>query len=190
MLVNSVPLSLTIIAGRDRSAIARRGELDAIVGQDGCESCREPLRSAGAECRATSRSWSSRAVRQKRTCWCGRSPRTCRACPARCALRPGRCGRSRWGMSGTCSVWACHLQPLAAARCRAAGSGGACEVRDRRLQGVEAVVQRQERVSAEGEDDRFLLDAHTVDLASLGPGRTSAVLFRLRHLATVFWLMP
>lgn len=48
--------------------------------------------------------------------------------------------------------------------------GGACEVRDRRLQGIEAVVQRQERVSAEGDDDRFLLDAQHSRAGILGAG--------------------
>ena len=35
--------------------------------------------------------------------------------------------------------------------------GGPGQMRDRRLQGVEAVVQRQQCMLAEGDDDRFLL---------------------------------
>src|SRR5580704_2685770 len=31
-------------------------------------------------------------------------------------------------------------------------------MRDRRLQGIEAIVERQERVTAEGDEDRLLLD--------------------------------
>lgn len=34
----------------------------------------------------------------------------------------------------------------------------ACQVRDRCLQSVQAIVQRQQRVSAEGDEDRLLLD--------------------------------
>ena len=38
--------------------------------------------------------------------------------------------------------------------------------RDRRLQGIEAVVQRQQRMLAEGDDDRFLL--RSIALAGRG----------------------
>jgi hypothetical protein len=40
---------------------------------------------------------------------------------------------------------------------QAAVQGGAGELRDGGLQGVEAVVQRQQGVAAKGDDDRFLL---------------------------------
>lgn len=33
-----------------------------------------------------------------------------------------------------------------------------CEMRDRRLQGVKAIVQREERMPAEGDDDRLVLN--------------------------------
>jgi len=72
--------------------------------------------------------------------------------------------------------------PLQAAVQRRSG-----QVRDRRLQGAEAVIQRQQCEPAEGNDDPFLVDAQHRRMASLGPGRTSAVL--LRHLATVLRLI-
>jgi hypothetical protein len=41
-------------------------------------------------------------------------------------------------------------------------------MRDRCLQGVEAIIERQERVPAEGDDDRLLLES-VVECASFGP---------------------
>src|SRR5688572_19602458 len=48
-------------------------------------------------------------------------------------------------------------QPIDAVPLQAAMQAGAREMRDGRLQAVEAVVQRQERVPAEGDDDLLLL---------------------------------
>ena len=43
-------------------------------------------------------------------------------------------------------------------------------MRDRRLQGVEAIVERQQRMPAEGDDDRLLLDRQNRRLWLLRPG--------------------
>ena len=66
-------------------------------------------------------------------------------------------------------------------------------MRDRRLERVEAVVQRQERVAAEGDAGRFLLDRQRGGAWLPRPHRQvgrSAVEGRLRHFATVLGLMP
>ena len=49
---------------------------------------------------------------------------------------------------------------------------GARQMRDRRLQGVEAVVERQERVTAEGHDDRLLLGGEHGGARLARPDRT------------------
>jgi len=59
-----------------------------------------------------------------------------------------------------------------------------------RLQGIEAVVERQQRVPAECDNDGLVLKDSTVDLGSLGPVLRSAVECRFFHFATVFGLMP
>src|SRR6266496_5038416 len=43
-------------------------------------------------------------------------------------------------------------------------------MRDRRLQGVEAIVERQQRVPAEGDDDRLLFDRQHRRLRTPGAG--------------------
>lgn len=67
---------------------------------------------------------------------------------------------------------------------------GPGEVRDRRLQTIEAVVERQQRVLAEGDDDRLLLDCEHGEARLLGAHRASAVVVRLRHFCTVVGLTP
>jgi hypothetical protein len=64
------------------------------------------------------------------------------------------------------------------------------QVRDRRLQGIEAIVQRQERMLAEGDDDGLVLDAQQVHFGCFVPVGKSETEVRFRHLATVFWLIP
>ena len=65
------------------------------------------------------------------------------------------------------------------------------ELRDRRLQRVQTVVKRQQRVLAKRDDDGFMFHTdRTVDLGTVGPVRRSAVDSRFFHLATVFGLMP
>src|ERR1700730_12550164 len=44
-------------------------------------------------------------------------------------------------------------------------------MRDRRLQGIEAIVERQERMAAEGDDDRLLLDRQHRGFRALRSGR-------------------
>ena len=61
-------------------------------------------------------------------------------------------------------------------------------MRDRRLQGIEAVVEGKQRVLPEGDNDRFFLDAQHRGMRVLRAGCTSAVPLRLRHLATVLGL--
>jgi len=54
---------------------------------------------------------------------------------------------------------------------------------------MEAIVQRQPRVPANGNDDGFVFDDKTEDFASAGPVGRSLIELRFFHLATVFWLM-
>ena len=69
---------------------------------------------------------------------------------------------------------------------QAAVQGRACQVWDRGLQGIEAVVQRQQGVRRRATMTASSSIDSTVDLATLGPvGRV-----RFFHLATVFWLIP
>ena len=69
--------------------------------------------------------------------------------------------------------------------------GRARQVRDRGLQGIETVVQGQQRVLTEGETmiaSSSMLS--TVERASFGPVGRSFTAVRFFHLATVFWLTP
>jgi len=63
-------------------------------------------------------------------------------------------------------------------------------MRDCRLQGIEAVVQRQQCMLAEGDDDRSSSDDSTVQRGVFGPIGASWTKGRLRHLATVLWFSP
>ena len=64
-------------------------------------------------------------------------------------------------------------------------------MRDGRLEGVEAIVQRQQRVLSERHDDGLVLAMErTVDLGSRGPVSRSATEPRFCHFATVLGLMP
>ena len=67
---------------------------------------------------------------------------------------------------------------------------GSREVRDRRLEGVETIIERQQRVSTKRHDQGFFVGESTVDRGTFGPIGRSSRLARLRHLATVFGLMP
>ena len=62
---------------------------------------------------------------------------------------------------------------------------GAREVGDRRLERVEAVVEGEERVAAEGDDGRLLLGREDRRARRLRPHRGVLDRARLRHLATV-----
>ena len=64
------------------------------------------------------------------------------------------------------------------------------EHRDRRLQGIQAVVERQQDVVMECDHHGFLLGVSAFDRASFGPMATSAVVWRLHHFCTVVGLMP
>ena len=82
-------------------------------------------------------------------------------------------------------------QPRDPMALQAAVQRRARQMRDGRLQSVQAVVERQQRMPAEGDDDGLFLDAdRTVEQRSLGPVRRSETDFRAFHLATVFGLMP
>ena len=63
-------------------------------------------------------------------------------------------------------------------------------MRDRGLERVEAVVQRQQRVAPESDDHGFVLDRKHVERGALGPVGRSVTAVRVFHLATVFWLIP
>ncbi len=56
--------------------------------------------------------------------------------------------------------------------------------------GVEAVVERKQRMAPEGDDDRLVPMEKTVGYGSLGPVRQSSVKVRFFHLATVAGLIP
>jgi hypothetical protein len=64
------------------------------------------------------------------------------------------------------------------------------QVRDRGLQGVEAVVQRKQRVPAEGDDHRLILDRQHGGSGDLGAGRQIGGGGPLLPLGDVFWLIP
>jgi hypothetical protein len=52
---------------------------------------------------------------------------------------------------------------------KAAVQRGSRQVRDRRLQSIQAVIQRKQRVPSKGNEDRFLLDRQNRRARSLGP---------------------
>jgi hypothetical protein len=58
----------------------------------------------------------------------------------------------------------------------------------RGLQRVEAVVERQQRVTSERQTTASFSVVSVVDLGSLGPVHRSAVDERLRRLVIVFWM--
>lgn len=61
---------------------------------------------------------------------------------------------------------------------------------DRRLQTVEAVVERRQGGAPKSDDDRLLFVVSTIERGSLGPIRESAVAACLRHLCTIVGLTP
>ena len=81
-------------------------------------------------------------------------------------------------------------QPGDAVALQTAMQRGSRQVRDRRLQRVETVIERQQRVPTERDDDASSSIDSTVDLAVFGPVGRSASEERCRHLATVFGLIP
>ena len=64
------------------------------------------------------------------------------------------------------------------------------QMRDCRLKRVETVVERQQRMAAEGDDDGFLLDRQHRRSRLFRSGARSATEPRFFHLATVFGLIP
>ena len=58
---------------------------------------------------------------------------------------------------------------------------GAGQMREGRLQAVEAVVQRQQRMPPKGDDDRPSSGVRTVERGSFGPMAASTVVSRSRH---------
>ena len=82
-------------------------------------------------------------------------------------------------------------QPADAVALEAAMQGRAGQMRDRRLQGIEAIVERQQRMLAEGDDDRLLLGRqHRRAGRSWAPSARRATKVRFLHLATVLGLRP
>ena len=67
---------------------------------------------------------------------------------------------------------------------------GSRQVRDRCLQRVETVIERQQRVPRNATTTASSSIDRTVDLAAFGPVGRSATEERCRHLATVFGLIP
>ena len=61
---------------------------------------------------------------------------------------------------------------------------------DRCLQGVEAIVERQERVAPEGDDDGLVCGGEHRGAGSVGPVRRSWTELRFLHLAIVLGLTP
>ena len=82
-------------------------------------------------------------------------------------------------------------QPRDSAALQAAVQRRARQMRDGRLKRVQAVVQRQQRMPAEGDDHRFFLDAErTVEGSVFRAGRKVGDRPRFFHFATVFGLIP
>ena len=81
-------------------------------------------------------------------------------------------------------------QPADAVALQASVQRGSRQVRDRGLQRVKAIVERQQRVPSEGDDDRFLFDGQDGRLDAFGPAGRSPTAVRFLHLATVLGLMP
>jgi len=73
---------------------------------------------------------------------------------------------------------------------QAAMQGRARQVRDARLEGVEAVVERQQRVPAECDHHGLLFRREDGGARLLGPMAASAVVVRLRHFWMVVGLTP
>ena len=67
---------------------------------------------------------------------------------------------------------------------------GPGQMRDRRLERIEAIIERQQRMPAECDDEGFLLADSTVEWAPSVPSAVVVDWSRFRHLATVFGLMP
>jgi hypothetical protein len=63
-------------------------------------------------------------------------------------------------------------------------------VRDRGLQGVQTVIQRQERVATKCHQYRLLASLRTDERGSFGPVLGSSTVSRLRHFATILGLIP
>lgn len=65
--------------------------------------------------------------------------------------------------------------------------GRARQMRDRRLKRINAVVERQERMTPKGHDDRLILQRRRRGMRIF---RARRKVGRFLHLATVFWLIP
>src|SRR4029077_16424218 len=79
-------------------------------------------------------------------------------------------------------------KPADAVTLEASMQGRPGQVRNGRLQGIEAVVERQQRMLAEGDDDSLFLGRQ--DCRARSFRGTSLTKARLRHLATVLWFSP
>src|SRR4029077_20988567 len=74
-------------------------------------------------------------------------------------------------------------QPADAVTLEASMQGRPGQVRNGRLQGIEAVVERQPRMLSEGDDDSLFLGRQDCRARAFGPMGTSLTKARLRHLA-------
>lgn len=63
-------------------------------------------------------------------------------------------------------------------------------MRNGRLQRIEAVVERQQRIAPERDDHRFLLDRQNRRSRGFRTGHQVSRRSSFFHLATVFWLIP
>jgi len=68
--------------------------------------------------------------------------------------------------------------------------GRAGQMRNRGLQGIKVVVERQQSMPSKGNDDGLFPPDRTVDLGSFGPVGRSETEVRAFHLAIVFGLTP
>src|ERR1019366_4408307 len=104
--------------------------------------------------------WRVRLVPRRRTWKCGRWPEEDRACLRQYALRPDRCESSRLDSAqifppGLVSF---HLgQTADAVPFKTSMKGRTGQLRDRDLQRIQAIVERQQCVLAKGDDDGLLL---------------------------------
>jgi hypothetical protein len=65
-----------------------------------------------------------------------------------------------------------------------------CQIRDRGLKGIQAVIQGQLRMALERATAAASSSVTAIERSSLGPVLRSSTVARLRHFVNVFGLMP
>jgi len=125
----------------------------------------------------------------------GQWQRTYRACPGSFAIVQGRYGIAYWIGFKLFPVWLVvrflHLgQSGDVVALKTSMQGGTCQVRNKRLERVKAIIQRPKLYWRKATIMASSSTDETVERGFLGSVFKSSVLFLLRHLSTVFGLMP